>query len=714
MRIGPLSLGAVQGLLRARLGRAFGRPTLLRIYEASGGNPFYALELAEALDADFHPTQPLPVPETLEGLVRKRLEGLPRHAFDALALISAVGPTRLEMLDAAGVAPDALEPALVARIVQRSDQIVDFTHPLFGSVLYHGLTRRERRLLHRRLAEVALEPLARARHLALSSEGTDEVLAGLLEAEATRMRGRGAPIAAAELAEHALRLTPNDGERDRHRRALAAARAHFDAGEPRRARTLAQELLAREPTGRRRAEVLVLLSDIEGDIDLRHQALDEARDDPALQARIHQWLAWRVRSSEGLEAAEAHARASLELADALEDDELRAGALAAIASIRFRAGDPDALRLGEEAYALATKAGASEERLKAGLELAGALIHCAELEWARALLDTIDQEWSERAEWVRGQVLSRLGLLELMAGRFTTAADYLDGAAEIGAEYEQEDAAQVSLSALVAAGRGNLGGARELAERARALAQETGSALALDDVEGVLGIVELWSGNPEGSIEHFVTAETGRRAIGFGEPRLFWWQGEHVEALLEVRRVDDAIDVLDRWEADAKRLGRARVLASVTQCRGLVAAARGQIDEALLALERAAEEHAAVSDEFGRARALLALGVLRRRARLKRAAREAIEAAVTAFETMGALAWADRARAELGRLGGRTRSEGLTPAERRVAALVADGRTNREVAAALFLGERTVASHLSRVYAKLGIHSRTALARRLR
>jgi DNA-binding CsgD family transcriptional regulator len=105
--------------------------------------------------------------------------------------------------------------------------------------------------------------------------------------------------------------------------------------------------------------------------------------------------------------------------------------------------------------------------------------------------------------------------------------------------------------------------------------------------------------------------------------------------------------------------------------------------------------------------------VVRRRARHKRPAREAIEAALEGFETLGAAGWAELARAELGQIGGRTRAEGLTAAEQRVAALVAEGRTNREVAAALFLAERTVASHLSRVYAKLGVRSRTELARKL-
>jgi DNA-binding CsgD family transcriptional regulator len=130
-------------------------------------------------------------------------------------------------------------------------------------------------------------------------------------------------------------------------------------------------------------------------------------------------------------------------------------------------------------------------------------------------------------------------------------------------------------------------------------------------------------------------------------------------------------------------------------------------------LEDAVARHEEVDDLYGRSRALLALGVLRRRARQKRAAREAIAEALRGFEQLGAATWVGRARSELGSIGGRSREDGLTPAERRVADLVAEGRTNREVAAALFLGERTVASHLTHIYAKLGIRSRTELARRL-
>ena len=183
--------------------------------------------------------------------------------------------------------------------------------------------------------------------------------------------------------------------------------------------------------------------------------------------------------------------------------------------------------------------------------------------------------------------------------------------------------------------------------------------------------------------------------------------------MLRVGRIGEAVSLLDRWEADAVRLGSELVLGHVTRCRGLVASARGELDDAVSLLEEAVARHDEHRDAFGRARALLALGVVLRRARKKRAAREAIGRAVKGFEELGAACLLETARSELGKIGGRNQEDGLTTAERRVATLVAAGRTNREVAAQLFLAERTVAGHLTRVYAKLGVRSRTELARRL-
>ena len=98
--------------------------------------------------------------------------------------------------------------------------------------------------------------------------------------------------------------------------------------------------------------------------------------------------------------------------------------------------------------------------------------------------------------------------------------------------------------------------------------------------------------------------------------------------------------------------------------------------------------------------------------RRKAAARAALQEALEALEAMGARLWAYRARGELARIGGRAPAGGLTPTEERVAELVAEGRSNKEVAEALFVSVRTVEANLTRIYAKLGIRSRTELASR--
>jgi len=712
--VGPLSLGAIHRLLQGRLGQTFSRPTLLRVHEVSGGNPFYALELARVLPADVDPMQPLRVPDTLEGLVRARLDGLPPATRQALLLASAVGRPSAGLLAGVGVTEDVLEPALAAHVIERADGAIRFTHPLLASVVYQGVPADERRRAHGLVAQIVDDPILRARHLALSTESRDTEIAAALEDAAALARARGAHIAAAELGEHALRLTPLDAPDDRHRRAIAAARAHSAAGEGTRARTIAVDLLARTRAGPSRAEALLLLAELENldrSIALLQEALGEAVARPALRAVIHRRLAGNGRITEGREWAEEQARASLELAESLDDDELRAGALSVLALLRFDSGDPGAPRLAERAYEAAVAVADPELLKEASFARGHVLVWSVETDRARAMLEGQHRELSERDELGSAEALWYLSLVELRAGRWSLAAEYAERAREVGVQYGVEIPQSLFLIALVAAHRGELERARDVAERGGELADRQG--LLLPGLVALPGLVDFWSGDAAAAAACFAAAEETASAAGYGEPNMRWWRADYVEVLLELGRPDDAVRVLDAWEADAARVGREWVLAHVARCRGLVAASEADIEQAQPLLEQAVEKHEAVGDPFGRARALLALGVVRRRARLKRAAREAIEAALAGFEELGAASWADRARAELGRVGGRTRVEGLTPAERRVADLVAEGRTNREVAATLFLGERTVASHLTRIYAKLGVRSRTELTRRL-
>jgi DNA-binding CsgD family transcriptional regulator len=712
--VGPLSAGALHRFLRDRLDRPFARQTLLRIHERSGGNPFFALELARVLDADIGPLQPLPVPETLEELVRARIDALPAATRQALALASAVGAPSESLLERAGVAAEALSPAFAAKVIERENGTVRFTHPLLSSVLYEDLGE-QRRGVHERIAGTVDDPLLRARHLALSTESPDAGVAVVLDDAAHLAADRGASAFAAELAEHAFRLTPPDQRDERRQRALTAARAHQAAGEWTRARAIVSDLLVQAESGSLRAEALLLLAEFEHDdlaVPVLTEALREASSHPGLQARIHIRLALAERFRKGFTGALAFTRSAFELADRLDDDVLRFDALAQLHMLGSMVGDVDTREYARRARELATAAGDPRLLREANILVAGMHFASGDIDERRAVLEHEYRKWQERDELFSADVLWELSWIELWGGRWELAAHHAARARDVRLQYGVERNQDYIPSSWIAVHRGQLELALEESERALKLCEEQiGFHPPL--LEAVPGLVALWCGDAATAAERLGEADRRAAALGWGAPDVRPWTGDYAEALLELGLLDEAVRVIDLWEADALRLGRARVLAHVTRCRGLEAAARGSVDEAVSFLEQAVARHDEVGDAFGRARAQLALGVVRRRARQKRAARAAIEAALEGFETLGASTWAERARRELGRIGGRTREEGLTAAERRVAALVADGRTNQEVAAALFLSERTVASHLTRIYAKLGVRSRTELARKV-
>lgn len=712
LHVGPLSLGALQKLLQTHLARTLARPTLLRVHETSGGNPFYALEIARAVGGDVDPTHPLPVPETLEGLVRARLAALPPATRESLLLAVAVGRPSTDLLARLDVTEQQLEPAFAARVIARTDETIRFTHPLLASVVYQSASADERRRAHGRLALVVADPLDRARHLALSTESPDTQTAAALEAAATLATTRNAHIAAAELAEHALRLTSPRANSDRHRRALAAARAERSAGEWTRARAILVELLAEERAGRWRAEALVLLAELESErcsVPLLEEALREAASRPALQSVIHCRLAW-ASSKPGFE----HARRALELATELDDDQLLGQARAMQAILNWFAGEAEAPEdLPARVRDFPSAVGGELLVREATLAVVNTLAPVPRRDEARALLEGEYEEWRDRDEPKSSRALWGLAWVEFWAGRWALGAEYAARARDISIQYGLEMPQDHLPTAVIAVHRGQLDLAREHSERGLDLAHEQFRGHPVQ-LMAVLGLVARWCGDPSAAETWFEKADRRASELAWGEPSVRWWTADYAEMLLEDGRIGDAVRVVDVWEADATRVARAWVLAHVTRCRGLAAAAEGDVSRAGSLLEQAIEQHGEVGDPFGAARAWLGLGVVRRRGRQKRSARDAIQAALDGFHELGAASWAEKAQGELGRIGGRRREEGLTAAERRVAALVAEGRTNREVAAALFLTERTVASHLSHIYAKLGVRSRTELARQLR
>jgi DNA-binding CsgD family transcriptional regulator len=189
---------------------------------------------------------------------------------------------------------------------------------------------------------------------------------------------------------------------------------------------------------------------------------------------------------------------------------------------------------------------------------------------------------------------------------------------------------------------------------------------------------------------------------------------DEIEALVALGETEKARPLLEAMLDRAGALGRTWALATGERCRGLLTASLGELPEALDAFERALESHRMLEEPFELGRTLLAQGQVLRRMKKWRLARESLGRSSEIFEHLGAAHWAGRATAELARIGGRAPGPvGLTPSERNLADLVARGLTNREAAQAMFVSVSTVEASLRRIYSKLGVRSRTELARRL-
>jgi DNA-binding CsgD family transcriptional regulator len=726
LELAPLSLGSLHRVLVSRLGLVLPRPALRRVVEVSGGNPFFALELGRALGERVPPSsqEPLPVPDSMSKLLGGRLAALSGGTRQALLVTAlATEPTVQLVTDALGVdAWERLRPAVEHEVVAFEGDRVQFLHPLLASAVEAEADLGLRRRAHARLATVVAEPVARARHLALASPAPDERVARDLAGAAARARARGAILAAAELGELAARATPA-GVVSGQQRLLQAARDYLAAADPQRAEMLASELLATAPQGATHAETLAFLGELDLEagrvatgIERLEEALEEGRGVAALEQSIHHQLAHVVRFETGIAEAERHALRSVELAERLGDPVLLSRALAAMAVFRRSVIGADARGAAERAVALALESGDLSALDHARIALGDVLTWTGQFQTARSVLTELSESARDRDEVVSGEAVWYLSLLEFYAGRWDEAYAYAERCREIGSQYALDagdSAGALWPAVLLASHRDDPAAARPLAQRGLALAESTRHAMHTVTHGAALGILDFRDGDDRAAVEHFHATEELRQAgERLLEPNMRFYYPDYVEALLRLGRIEDATGLLDPWEADAERLGREWALAHATRCRGLVAAARGDVPGALALLEEAFESTA--GGPYATARAALALGVVRLRARQKRAAREAFEEARAVFESLGARAWAERASKELERVGGRPPAGSrLTPAQRRVADLVAEGLTTKEVAARLFVSPRTVDGHLAAIYAKLGVGSRTALAHHL-
>ncbi|MFI0448978.1 helix-turn-helix transcriptional regulator [Actinomadura sp. 6N118] len=725
LRVGGLDEASAAELLVERAAVAPSGPVLGELVALCGGNPLALGEAAatlttEQLTGRAPLPDPLPVGSGISEVFGRQVDGLPEPTRRVLLIAAAEGSGELGLvLDAAerlggGDPAAALAPAEATGLVSVVGASIRFRHPLVRSAVYARADSVQRRAVHNALADSLGGDLdRRAWHRAAASVGRDEEVAAELAASAERARERGGYADAGAALARAAELTPDRAVRAR--RLTDASTASWLGGRPGQAETCLAEAreLADDP------RLLAELTQLRGRFELHSSDAAEAQ-------RVF---------IEGAELAK-HAdpdRALEMLADAAEaagnvgDN----GALAEIGrrAASFDGGDPflRAMLVG-----IGAMIEGDVERgvpvLRAALPDADGLDQAAHLLWASAAagqLGDIDASADyiiqagrvARVSGMTGQfpvVLEFVARAERLSGRFTLSAAINEEGLALAREagYTNSAAAHLANLAVIAAVQGRADDCERQAREALALAIPHRVGLQASVAMYALGLLDLTLGRFAAAHARFESMVNA--GLGAAHPISTWRSSpDRIEAAVgcgELGAARSTLTSYERWAANA--LGPQPLVA---RCRALLAEDAG---EALAQYEEALRLHATDrGSPFEEARSGLLYGERLRRNHRGGDARGPLRTAMETFQRLGLSPWAERAHNELRAAGeSAARPEpvalnDLTPQELRIARLVAEGVSNREVAARLFLSPRTVEYHLYKIYPKLGISSRTELAR---
>lgn len=712
----------VRGLDRESAAALVGEVAAERLYAATAGNPLALLELAP--EAARLAELPIDVPARIVGRVARgfvrRASLLPEQTQRALVVAAASDTGDLALL--ARARPGCVEdlfPAEQAGLVVLRDGRVEFRHALARSAVYGAAPPEEQRAAHRALATALPDHDAdrRAWHLALATVGPDDAASSALEQAGARAYQRSAYAVATVAYARAATLSVEPA-----RLLHQAADAAWLAGQPDRAIALLDDADLQT----RDVPLTIRIEHLRGQIAARRGPVSEAQ--PMLVA-----------------AAERAANFDSQVAVVM---------LAEATVQSFYAGDArEMLRTANRAAELATGLG-GRAAIFAGLAQGMALVFAgegkrgarsihravAQLEGSDVLRNdphlvvwaALGPLWLREAEAGRGLyeralelVRSRTALgampelLVHVARDWATTNDWPSAEAAYGEgialarETGQGIARAFGLAGLawLEARQGREAECRAHAAEGREACIHAGVAVHELWTLAALGDLELGLGRPEAAVLHYeewdVLLHSRRIADIDLSPA-----PELAETYLRLGRLDDAVSAAARYQESARAKGQPWALARAARTRGLLAP-----DEALERdFDQALRLHEQTPDVFEVARTRLAYGARLRRAGRRVRAREELRAAIEAFDSLGAAPWSTLARTELEATGETARKrdasmrDHLTPQELQIALLLAEGRTTREAAAAMFLSPKTIEYHLRNVYRKLGVRSRSELA----
>ena len=716
--VGPLDDASAVALL-ARQGIA--PEVAAELCAVAAGNPLALLELPGALTPDERAGRaPLPRPPVPGGGVRRafagRIAALSDGARTALLAVAAEGSGELApVVRAVEVTAPALEELEDAGLATVAEHRIELSHPLVAAVAYHEAPPAERRRVHAALA-AALGPERGTWHLAAAAVGPSAAAADALERLAGQAEARRAHATAAAALERAARLTPDDDVR--LRRLLDGGRAALVAGHGAKARALLAEAAALAPPGPHSVQAHMLLGHAEiwgGDVAVASEVLMRAAEaiagaDPMHGAGAMADAAMAAAIMGDLLAATERAERAHALLGDGGDAVARAHVLGTLVWLLVLRGQARAAQpLLDELEQLGSAVD-PRSPVASSLLLATNARFPTE-EYARAREDALGMVAALRETGsITAQVMPLVVAADcaMRLDHWTDARGELDEAMQLAEVTGQRGplAQALTMRARLDAACGREAPARAAIARAREIAEPARLGSVLMFADAATGFLELALGRVDAALAMLEAAERRAGQHGLEEPTQIPWAPDLVEALVRAGRREDAVRVYERLAEQAANVGTAGAHALAARCAGLVA--EDDWDEHFAAAHR---HHAASPVVFERARTLLAHGARLHRARRQAEARRRLHAARLVFERLGAETWAQLARSELRAAGGRLRasSDGLTPAELRVAEAVARGATNREVATELFLSPKTVEFHLGHVYRKLGVRSRTQL-----
>jgi DNA-binding CsgD family transcriptional regulator len=720
-----LRLDDARELLRSAVMGRLDQRVQDRILAETGGNPLALLELPRALTfaelaGGFGVLDARGLPGRIEESFLRRLEVLPA-ASQRLLLVAAAEPVGEPVLmwraaQQLGIGASAAEAAEAAGLLTIGERVT-FRHPLVRSAVYRAASPQERRAAHQALADATdpgVDPDRHAWHRAQATLEPDERVAVELERSAGRAQARGGMAAAAAFLERSAALTPERVRRAE--RLLAAARAKHLAGAFDAALALAAAAEAGPLNDIQRARMSLLRGQIafafrRGN-DAPPMLLAAARQLEPLDARLARdtylealsaaLFAGRLALGAGLrEMAEAASAAPPETS---RPPDLLLSGLAVLITQGFAEGAP----LLKRAVAAFRAADISTEEQLRWLWLA---CHAAALLWDHDSWDVLSLRLI-RVSREAGALMAlpiaystRAGV-HLFAGDFTQAASVV---AEAESVRESMGNSIVPYGALaVAAFRGREAEATVLIEAGTQTAERRGRGEGLSIIQWANALLCNGLGRYEQALTAAQQACEDSHVLWYAN----WSIAELIEAATRTGTPGRAAGALDRLSEITRASGTDWALGIEARSRALLTDGEGAevfYREAVDRLSRAR-----IRAELGRAQLLY--GEWLRRRRRTREARDRLRSAYETFDSIGAEAFAERARIELRATGGQARgrtlevTDALTAQEALIARLASEGASNPEIAAQLFISRATVAYHLRKVFVKLGVTSRDQLA----